>query len=68
MMKRFAKHEAAGRQMVLLYCGDHDPGGLNISGSLRSNLEDMAGAAGWHPTNLIIDRFGWIMALLSGTA
>jgi hypothetical protein len=30
---------------VLLYCGDHDPGGLIISGFLRDNLRDMAGAA-----------------------
>jgi hypothetical protein len=58
MMRRFAKHEASGRRVVLLYCGDHDPGGLNISSALRDNLNDMAGAAGWRPDNLIIDRFG----------
>jgi hypothetical protein len=34
-----------GNLPVLLYCGDHDPGGLNISGFLRDNLRDMAGAA-----------------------
>ena len=33
MMRRFAEWEAGGKQCVLLYCGDHDPGGLNISGS-----------------------------------
>ena len=58
MMERFAEHEAAGRRPILLYCGDHDPGGLHISDALRSNLEDMVGAVGWHPDNLIIDRFG----------
>jgi hypothetical protein len=58
MMRRFAEHEAAGRKVVLLYCGDHDPGGLNISNALRENLNDMAGAVGWRPDNLIIDRFG----------
>jgi hypothetical protein len=58
MMRRFAEHEASGRRVVLLYCGDHDPGGLNISSTLRDNLNDMAGAAGWRPDNLIIDRFG----------
>lgn len=57
-MQRFAEHEAAGRQCVLLYCGDHDPGGLHISDSFRKNLEDMSGAVGWHPNNLIIERFG----------
>jgi hypothetical protein len=58
MMRRFAEHEAAGRKPVLLYCGDHDPGGLKISQTLRENLNDMAGAADWRPDNLVIDRFG----------
>jgi hypothetical protein len=58
MMRRFAEHEASGRRIVLLYCGDHDPGGLNISNTLRENLNDMERAAGWRPDNLIIDRFG----------
>jgi hypothetical protein len=58
MMDRFVKWEAKGKQCVLLYCGDHDPGGLNISSFLRANLEDLSGATGWHPEDLIIDRFG----------
>jgi hypothetical protein len=58
IMRRFAYWEKRGKQCVLLYCGDHDPGGLAISGFLRSNLEDLAGAIGRSPDNLIIDRFG----------
>lgn len=58
LMRRFKEHEAAGRQCVLLYCGDHDPGGLQISEQLRSNLAEMAGAVAWEPDNLVIDRFG----------
>jgi hypothetical protein len=58
MMKRFARHEAAGRLCVLLLCCDHDPGGLNITATMRKNLEDLAGAVGWSPDNLIIIRFG----------
>ena len=58
MMSRFRDAEADGKQSVLLYCGDHDPGGLRISDFIRSNLEDLAGAVGWHPDNLIIERFG----------
>jgi hypothetical protein len=46
------------KQCILLHCGDHDPGGLRISDFLRSNLEDLADAVRWHPTNLEIDRFG----------
>ena len=57
-MQRFRDMEAEGKQCVLLYCGDHDPGGLNISEFLRSNMEDLADAVGWEPDNLIIDRFG----------
>jgi hypothetical protein len=58
MARRFADHEAHGRQPVLLYCGDHDPGGLCISDFLRSNLEEMSQATRWRPDNLLIDRFG----------
>lgn len=58
MMRRFAEHEAAGRQCVLLYAGDHDPAGLRISDFLRKNLEDLSQAVGWSPSGLIIERFG----------
>ncbi len=58
MMRCFARWEAEGKQCVLLYCGDHDPAGLQISDTLRSNMEDMEGAIGWRPDNLIINRFG----------
>jgi hypothetical protein len=60
MMQRFRKHQEAGRKCVLLYCGDHDPAGLLISGKIRENLMALEKAAGWSPTedNLTIDRFG----------
>ena len=58
MMRRFVEHEDAGRECVLLYCGDHDPGGLAISDFLQSNLEELEPAVGWDPGLLIIDRFG----------
>jgi hypothetical protein len=57
-MQRFKEKEAEGKQYVLLYCGDFDPGGLQISNFLRSNLKDMERAVGWSPDDLIIDRFG----------
>ena len=57
MMRRFKEHEAAGRQCVLLYCGDHDPAGLQIASSYRAMFADIP-AVGWTPENLIIDRFG----------
>lgn len=58
MMRRFARHEAQGRQCVLLYCGDFDPSGVRISEGLRNNLAALAAAAGWSPDHLEIDRFG----------
>lgn len=62
--KRFKEAEEDGLECVLLYCGDHDPDGLRISDSLRSNLEDLSDIVwkdeteGYDPENLIIDRFG----------
>lgn len=62
--RRFREAEDMGLKCVLLYCGDHDPDGLRISETLRSNLEDVKdvtwtdGAEGYDPENLIIDRFG----------
>jgi len=62
--RRFQEAEERGLQCVLLYCGDHDPPGLQISDCLRKNLEDVSeivwedGVPGYDPRDLIIDRFG----------
>lgn len=58
LMERFKVHEEAGRQGVLLYCGDHDPVGLVISQTIRNNLAELSQAVGWRPTRLEIHRFG----------
>jgi hypothetical protein len=59
MMRRFQKHEEAGRKCVLLLCGDHDPGGLLQSDKMRANLAELSRAVGWSPDNLVITiRFG----------
>jgi hypothetical protein len=79
MMRRFADWEVKGKRIILLHCGDHDPGGLRISEFLRSNLGDLSDAVGWSPDNLEIDRFGlnadfirknrltWIDNLITGS-
>jgi hypothetical protein len=41
ILKRFAEWGAEGKYCVLLYCGDHDPHGVRISRSLRTNLEEL---------------------------
>jgi hypothetical protein len=58
VMRRFRDHGRAGRQCVLLYIGDFDPGGLAISDTLHSNFKELEKAVGWNPDGLIIDRFG----------
>jgi hypothetical protein len=58
MMRRFQRWEAKGKRCVLLYCGDHDPGGLQISDYLLSNFAELEGPVGWSPKHLTIDRFG----------
>jgi len=57
-MDRFLERENEGKTCVLLYCGDHDPSGLDISGSIISDIESLSGATGYTPDNLIVDRFG----------
>lgn len=78
-MQRFAEWESKGRQCVLLYCGDHDPAGLNIARLLHINLAEIAMAVGRSPNNLIVKRFGldvdfirrhrlsWIPNLITGS-
>lgn len=57
-MRRFKEWDGRGKQCVLLYCGDFDPSGVQISGELRQNFADLSAAVGWTPDNLLIDRFG----------
>ena len=58
LMRRFMKAEEHDKQCVLLYCGDHDPGGLAISDFLKPNFCELKNAVGWLPVDLEIDRFG----------
>lgn len=59
LIERFKFHEDAGRTPVLLYCGDFDPAGLEISNQLKKNFADLYQATKWDPYNkLIVKRFG----------
>ena len=53
---------------MLLYCGDHDPGGLNISGLPALEPRRLSRAVGWSPENLIIDRSGSTLTSSSAAA
>ena len=57
-MRRFQEHERRGRRPILLYCGDHDPVGLQIPESLPGHFAKLEKAVGWSPENLTIERFG----------
>jgi hypothetical protein len=60
MLERLQRRAAAGKRSVILYCGDHDPAGLNISTCLRKNLAELLSHAEWLALmdHLTIDRFG----------
>jgi len=64
MADRFRKAEERGLRTILLYCGDHDPWGLEISKRLLENLEEIQNGTRWNPRNLIIDRFGLNLDLI----
>lgn len=42
MLQRYRAHAEAGRDLVLLYFGDHDPAGLDIARVIKSNLMECA--------------------------
>jgi hypothetical protein len=60
MLERIRRHAGDGRDCVILYCGDHDPAGLNISDSLRSNLSELLSHSEWLNLmdGLTVERFG----------
>jgi len=64
MAKRFKEAEERGLKCVLLYCGDHDPDGLQIGDNYLKLLNELKncwlidGFQGYNPKNLIHDRFG----------
>jgi hypothetical protein len=60
MLERLQGWASTGKNCVILYCGDHDPAGLNISTCLRKNLAELLSHAEWLGLmdHLTIDRFG----------
>lgn len=58
LAKRFSENLAPGQIPVVLYCGDFDPVGLQISENLRENIKQLSVATGWWNEELVVDRFG----------
>jgi hypothetical protein len=44
-MRRFREHENEGKTCVLLYCGDHDPSGLEAQIEARSEILQLLAAS-----------------------
>lgn len=59
MMQRFKYWESKGKICKLLYCGDFDPEGVQISNTLLKNLREISQAVNWYPSDVkLVDRFG----------
>jgi hypothetical protein len=60
MLERIRRRAAEGKHCIVLYCGDFDPAGLNISNALRQNFAELLTHAEWLELMplLTIDRFG----------
>lgn len=65
VLKEFMKHWEAGRSVIVLYCGDHDPAGLRMSGTeFVSNFENLDGTLldgqrlSFNHARFSVDRFG----------
>lgn len=61
--RRFMAAQARGQECVLLYCGDHDPKGVNISHTIRNRFDEsakqhFADGTRLEPIDFTIDRFG----------
>ncbi len=57
-IKRCYYKHLENKKVVLLYCGDHDPSGLVISGALMNNLKSLQKATGIDPSFIEFDIFG----------
>ena len=65
VLREFMKHWEAGRNVVVLYCGDHDPAGLRMSGDeFTSNFAALDGTLlegerlQFNQGLFTVDRFG----------
>lgn len=60
MLQRYRAHAEAGRDLVLLYFGDHDPAGLDIARVIKSNLMECADIrdVDFDPTPIKVVRVG----------
>ena len=67
MLERFRDQYEQGRELVLLYAGDHDPAGLLIADVIKSNLMECANVRGvdFDPTPIRVERIGLTVAQIA---
>jgi hypothetical protein len=58
LLNYFKEMAQRGKQCRLLYCGDHDPGGMSISNALTINLQQLEKAVGFSSGFVHVERFG----------
>jgi len=59
LVQEFQWAEEHDLEPVVLYCGDHDPAGLQISDTLKPTLEEISETLGWYGLDeLRVIRFG----------
>ena len=58
LVKRCYDKHKKGYRVVVLYCGDFDPAGINISDAFRKNLRDLEHALGIDTAFMGFERFG----------
>ncbi len=58
LLRRCNKKANRGKEVHILYCGDFDPGGLQISKTFMKNLNDLQDATGTDPSFIHFHRFG----------
>jgi len=58
LLTYFKEMDKHGKKCRLLYCGDHDPGGLSISNTLKTNLRQLEQAVGFSSAFVHVERFG----------
>ena len=57
-IRRCNEAQQDSKETVILYCGDHDPSGLQISSNLENNFKALEKGTGMDTGNIIIDVFG----------
>ncbi len=57
-MRRCSEAFEVGKRAIILYCGDHDPSGLDIANTLMNKFQSLEEGTGINPSFMELDIFG----------